>query len=265
LHYKGSRSQKPLVKVNCSALTESLLESELFGHVKGSFTGAVKDRPGRFEKAHGGTIFLDEIGDISPKTQLQLLRVLQEKEIERVGSSVPIKVDVRVVAATNQNLPEKIKRGEFRQDLYYRLKVVEIHVPPLRKRRSDIPLLVNYFLNKFNRKFQREIVSVSSDVQDTFLKYSWPGNVRELEHTLEHAYILCHQSIITREHLPLTFNVPSDSNGFAVQDLEGEYEEILRALEHAGWSRAKAARLLGMSRSTLYRKIEEYRIKMQTD
>lgn len=264
LHYTGARSHKPLVKVNCSALSENLLESELFGHIKGAFTGAVQDRVGRFQKADGGTIFLDEIGDISPRIQLQLLRVLQEREFERVGDSNPIKVDVRVVAATNQNLREKVRHGEFREDLYYRLKVVEVTLPPLRDRQEDIPLLVDHFLKKFNKKLNKEIVGISDDVQKIFMNYSWPGNVRELEHTLEHAFILCHQNIVTVDHLPLAFK---DLNGFklpSTRDLKAEESRvILRALEQSSWNKARAARLLGMSRRTIYRKMKEYKIGMQ--
>ena len=264
LHYNGERSHKSLVKVNCSALSENLLESELFGHVKGAFTGAVQNRIGRFQKADGGTIFLDEIGDVSPRIQLQLLRVLQEREFERVGDSNPIKVDVRVVAATNQNLREKVKHGEFREDLYYRLKVVELNLPPLRDRREDIPLLVNHFLKKFNKKLNKEIAAISADVQKIFMNYAWPGNVRELEHTLEHAFILCHQNIITVDHLPLAFKDFIGPKVSSFRDLRAdESQAILRALEQSAWNKAGAARLLGMSRRTIYRKIKEYKIGMQ--
>ncbi|MBT3260359.1 MAG: sigma-54-dependent Fis family transcriptional regulator, partial [Deltaproteobacteria bacterium] len=193
LHYKGGRNHKPLVKVNCSALSDNLLESELFGHIKGSFTGAVKDRIGRFQMADGGTILLDEIGDMPPKIQVKLLRVLQEKTFERVGESTSIKVDVRVVACTNQALREKIEQGEFREDLYYRLNVVEICVPPLRERKEDIPFLIDHFVKKFNKNINKDIFGISTDVQKVFMDYSWPGNVREMEHALEHAFILCHQ------------------------------------------------------------------------
>lgn len=264
LHYGGGRSHKPLVKVNCSALSENLLESELFGHVKGSFTGALQDRVGRFQKADGGTIFLDEIGDISPRIQLQLLRVLQEREVERVGDSNPIKVDVRVVAATNQNLRGKVRRGEFREDLYYRLKVVEINLPPLRDRREDIPLLVNHFLKKFNKKLNKEIVAVSADVQKVFMNFSWPGNVRELEHTMEHAFIICHQSVIAVEHLPLVFKDLLGTKPPCFKDLKAEESlSIQRVLEQTSWNKARAARLLGVSRRTLYRKIKDYKIGLQ--
>jgi transcriptional regulator with PAS, ATPase and Fis domain len=261
LHYNGNRSHKPFVKVNCSALSENLLESELFGHVKGAFTGAVQDRVGRFQKADGGTIFLDEIGDISPRTQLQLLRVLQEREFERVGDSTPIKVDVRVVAATNQNLKEKIRRGEFREDLYYRLKVVEISMPPLRERREDIPLLVEHFLEKFNKKLSRDIVSVSSDVQKIFMEYPWPGNIRELEHTMEHAFILCRQKTITVNHLPSVFKEFIGFKTFTLEDVKvDEPHAIVQALNKTAWNKAGAARLLGISRRTIYRKMKEYKI-----
>ncbi len=265
LHARGGRSNKQLVKVNCSALSENLLESELFGHVRGSFSGAVSDRIGRFQRANGGTIFLDEIGDISPRTQLQLLRVVQEKEFERVGDSVPIKVDVRIVTATNQSLLEKVRCGEFREDLYYRLKVVEVFMPPLRERKEDIPLLVSHFLNKYNKKLSREIVAVSDDVQRIFMDYSWPGNVRELEHTLEHAFILCRQNTITLECLPLDFKGFSETSLCSHGTPEvNEPHTILHALEKTSWNKARAARLLGMSRRTIYRKIKEFKIKMQS-
>ncbi|GAB62492.1 MAG: sigma-54-dependent Fis family transcriptional regulator [Candidatus Jettenia sp.] len=264
LHLKGERSHKPFINVNCAALSQNLLESELFGHVKGAFTGAVQDRIGRFQKADGGTIFLDEIGDISPRMQLQLLRVLQEKEFEKVGDSTPIRIDVRIVAATNQNLKEKIRQRKFREDLYYRLKVVEVNLPPLRDRREDIPLLVNHFLNKLNKKINKEIVAISSDVQKIFMEYQWPGNVRELEHTLEHAFILCPQSTITVDYLPGILKGLVEVKTTSGEDITiEESQAILQALEKTAWSRVKAARLLGMSRSTFYRKIEEYKIKMR--
>ena len=261
LHYRGGRSHKPFVKVNCSALTESLLESELFGHVKGAFTGAVKDKIGRFQRADGGTIFLDEIGDISPRIQLRLLRVLQEMEFERVGDSTPIKVDVRVVTATNKNLREKVRLGEFREDLYYRLKVVELTLPPLRDRREDIPLLVDYFMKKFNKKLSKEIVAVSSDVQKILMDHAWPGNIRELEHTLEHAFILCRRNTITVDDLPIDFkDLVGKKDPFAKTREADEPGAILQALEKTAWNKAKAARLLGISRRTIYRKIEEYKL-----
>ncbi|MEN8264281.1 MAG: sigma 54-interacting transcriptional regulator [Nitrospirota bacterium] len=258
IHYKGKRNSRPLVKVNCSALSENLLESELFGHVKGAFTGADKDKTGRFQKADGGTIFLDEIGDISPRMQLRLLRVLQEKVLERVGDSSPVKIDVRVIAATNQNLTEKVKSGSFREDLYYRLKVVELSIPPLRERKEDIPLLVNYFLHYFNNRFNKNISAVSDDVQKIFMDYSWPGNVRELEHALEHAFVITRQSKITVDQLPRNFaNIPlGDTDSITDKKNPGE-KDILDALKSTDWNKAKAARILGMSRQTIYRKMHE--------
>lgn len=265
LHYRGSRSEGPFVKVNCSALTESLLESELFGHVKGSFTGAFQDKVGRFERADGGTIFLDEIGDIPPGVQARLLRVLQEKEFERVGSSLPVQVDVRIVAATNKELRERMKRGLFRDDLYYRLKVMEIRLPSLWERKEDIPLLVEHFLKKFADRFHKEIVSVSADVHNVFAQYPWPGNVRELEHALEHAFITCNQSTVTLDDLPAElrhFRVEEPPSGS--EKTVPDREAILGALRRTGGNKAKAARLLGIGRQTIYRKIEEYGIQ-ETD
>lgn len=261
LHYLGRRSSKPMVKVNCSSLSEEILESELFGHVKGAFTGAIRDRVGRFQIADGGTILLDEIGDISHKIQLKLLRVLQGGEIERVGDSNTIKVDVRIIAATNKNLQKKIQDGEFREDLYYRLKVVEINLPSLRDRRDDIPLLVNHFLNKLNRKLNRDVAAITSDVKKIFMNYSWPGNIRELEHTLEHAFILSPGKIIMAEHLPPHFKdfvEAGPSSLIAAQD--SKYQAILQALEKTAWNKTKAAHLLGIDRKTLYREIKKYKI-----
>lgn len=263
IHARGPRSGRPIIKVNCSGLAESLLESELFGHVKGAFTGAIRDKEGRFERADGGTIFLDEIGSMSQNMQLRLLRVLQEREFERVGDATPVKVDVRVLAATNQPLHEKVRKGEFREDLYYRLKVVEIIVPPLRERREDIPLLVDHFIQKFNSRMKREVGSVSDNVQKIFMDYPWPGNVRELEHTLEHAFILCRNSMLTVDHLPAEVR---DFNPSVRQLPEAsgrdEQQRLLQALEKAGGNKAKAARLLGIDRKTLYRKLEKHSIPL---
>ncbi len=266
LHYKGNRSHNNMVKVNCSALSENLLESELFGHVKGSFTGAIRDKIGRFEIADGGTIFLDEIADISPKIQVELLRVLQDKELERVGDSVTLKVDVRVVTATNQDLAEKVKLGEFREDLYYRLNVMRVELPPLRERREDIPLLVDFFIKKFNQKFGKEIASISSDVQEVFMNYNWPGNIRELEHSLEHAFILCRLTTITMDHLPSELKTLNLKDTISYND--GKIDDpqvIIEALEKAAWNKTKAAALLGISRRSIYRKIKEYNIEMSKD
>ncbi|MCL5063037.1 MAG: sigma 54-interacting transcriptional regulator [Nitrospirae bacterium] len=261
IHYKGIRGDKPIVRVNCSALSESLLESELFGHVKGAFTGAIKDRTGRFQMADGGTIFLDEIGDISPSIQMKLLRVLQEKEFERVGDSAPIKADVRIIAATNKDIREKVRLGEFREDLFYRLKVVEINIPPLRERRDDIPLLTEHFFKSFNKKLNRSIIGVSSDVQGLFMSYPWHGNVRELRHALEHACIVCRQPVIAVEHLPSDLKEFNASDAYHIRATNGdEHQAIINALEKTAWNKAKAARLLGIDRKTLYRKIEKLKI-----
>ncbi len=265
LHYRSNRSNGPLVKVNCSALAENLLESELFGHVRGAFTGAIKDKIGRFERANGGTIFLDEIGDISPRIQVGLLRVLQEKEFERVGDSTPVKIDVRVVTATNQDLYKKVRAGIFREDLYYRLHVINLNIPSLKERREDIPLLVEHFINKFNRGFNKDIKGVSDDVQKIFMEYPWSGNVRELEHALEHAFILSRQPVITIDHLPQEFKSLAKSKGemHCEEEVSNEIEKIRHALEKTSWNKAEAARLLGMSRRTLYRKIEDYKITLE--
>lgn len=258
IHHTGARRGKLLVKVNCSALNENLLESELFGHKKGAFTGAMQDRIGRFQMADGGTIFLDEIGDISPRIQLSLLRILQEKVFERVGDAQPVRTDVRVVTATNRNLRGKVNDGQFREDLFYRLKVVELHLPPLRERKEDIPLLVSHFLEKHSTALKRPLLTVSSDVERLFMHYPWPGNVRELEHILEHACLLCRETVITVEDLPPDFVT-------AAGDAEGPQEissqSILAAIEKSAWNKARAAQLLGISRATLYRKLKELGIE----
>jgi len=234
--------------------------------VKGAFTGAVEDKKGYFQAANGGIIFLDEIGDISPRIQLELLRVLEEKVFARVGDSTPIKLDVRIIAATNCDLKEKIKLGEFRKDLYYRLKVVEITMPPLRERREDIPLLVNHFSNLFNKSFKKNIDGISDDVLKTFMSYPWPGNVRELEHTIEHAFVLCHGKTIIIDHLPaeiqdFTKNKSISSKKISMDD----HQNILHTLNKTGWNKVKAARLLGMNRQTIYRKIDKYKLTEPTD
>lgn len=265
LHYEGVGAAKPLISVNCSALSENLLESELFGHVQGAFTGAVKDKVGRFQMADGGTIFLDEIGDISPRIQLKLLRFIQEKEFERVGDSHPIKVDVREIAATNRDLQEKVRLGEFREDLYYRLKVIEIALPPLRERSEDIPLLVDHFCDLFNKKFKKTINGVSNEVLNTFMNYPWPGNVRQLEHTIEHAFVVCPDRAIMAEHLPSEIREYSRiTSHVSVKRQVNEPQEILRALNKTDWNKAKAARLLGISRRTIYRKIAQYNLLKHT-
>ena len=261
LHHQGVRSAGPLVKVHCSALSETLLESELFGHVKGAFTGAVGDRIGRFQRADGGTIFLDEIGGISPRVQSSLLRVLQEKEFERVGESRPTRVDVRVIAATNKDLKEKIARGQFREDLYYRLAVFNVPLPPLRERRDDILPLLEHFLGTFNRKLSRSVRGVSSDVERVFMEYPWPGNVRELEHALEHAFILCPGDTLCVDHLPSELqDCFRGTSGPRKTTEEDEASAIREALRKTAGNKARAARLLGIDRKTLYRKLARYNL-----
>jgi len=263
LHYSGLRAFKPFITVNCSALTEGLLESELFGHVKGAFTGAIKDRQGRFQAADGGTLLLDEIGDISPLIQLKLLRVLQEKIFEPVGKSTPKKVDVRVIACTNKNLLQKVMKGEFREDLYYRLKVVEVALPPLRERLEDLPPLVEHFRHVFNGRFNKNIEGISHEVLNKFMDYSWPGNIRELEHVIEHAFILCHENVITLKHLPAEMcrdmRRPAD-NDLPLKNSSIQAGYIEDVLKTTGGNKAKAARRLGIHRRTLYRILDKHKL-----
>jgi PAS domain S-box-containing protein len=258
LHYSGNRANNSMVKVNCSALSDSILESELFGHVKGAFTGAVQDKIGRFEMADGGSILLDEIGEITPVIQLKLLRVIQEREFERVGESKSIKVDIRIIATTNRNLKESVRLNNFREDLYYRLKVVEIPLPPLRDRIGDIPLLVDHFRKLFNRRFNKKIEGVSDDVLRMFSEYNWSGNIRELEHAIEHAFVLCHGRFIALDHLPpeiREFN--RDQTITSEKESSINLQAIIQALEKTGGNKSKAARLLGISRRTIYRKLSQ--------
>ena len=268
LHAIGPRSTKPLIKINCSALSENLLESELFGHVKGAFTGAIKDKVGRFEMADGGTVFLDEIGDLSPNVQVKLLRFLQQKEFERVGDNRLVKVNVRVITATHQNLMARVEKGVFREDLYYRLKVVEVALPSLREHRDDIPLLVEHFRVLFNRQFHKNILHIAEDVYKAFLAYRWPGNIRELEHAMEHAFVVCGGTEITVAHLPseLVAPAPVDKAPVKKEPLTHCSEDsVRRALEKTAWNKAKAARVLGVGRQTLYRKLSEYNISEPVD
>jgi DNA-binding NtrC family response regulator len=269
IHYNSSRCDRPLVVINCGAIPEELLESELFGHEKGAFTGAYKSRIGRFEMANGGTIFLDEIGEMSPALQVKLLRVLQEKKFERVGGTKTIHVDVRIIAATNKNLTTAINKGKFREDLYYRLNVIPMKVPPLKQRKSDIPLLIDHFLKKFQKGAEKKITGFSPEVMDAMLKYDWPGNVRELENVIKRLTILCDDEVVTVDDLPE--HIPHKGRavrvveedflekGETLHDAVEDYEKrlILGALERSDWVKTKAAKLLNINRTTLVEKIKK--------
>jgi two-component system response regulator AtoC len=258
IHVLSKRKNFPFIKINCSAIPETLIEAELFGYEKGAFTGASKRKPGKFELADKGTVFLDEIGDTSLQLQAKLLHIIEEKEIDILGGLEPKKIDVRFIAATNKNLPELIKQGKFRQDLYYRLNVFSIHIPPLRERKKDIPLLVEHFLNYFSKKEGKNIKGVSQDVMDLFLQYPWPGNVRELKNVIERAVIICDEETISLTHIPEEikyFNEKfKEKNSFS--ELPEEKDRILKALEKTRWNKTKAAELLGMTRNQL-----RYRLK----
>jgi transcriptional regulator with GAF, ATPase, and Fis domain len=291
IHYNSPRKDKPFIRVNCGALTGTLLESELFGHVKGSFTGAIKDKVGRFEAADGGTIFLDEIGTMEPQLQVKLLRVLQEREFERVGDTAVVKVDVRVIAATNVDLQEEVAKGNFREDLFYRLNVVSIYLPPLRNRREDIPRLIDYFLDKYNAINGRNLKKISREMLNVLMRYPWPGNVRELENAIERAVVLSNHEEFTEDLLPLSVrmfaqqrrtNPTSESiesltrrlADQAIQEYEMregeiyqlvidqiEYALIDRALGRCGNVKTKAADFLGINRNTLNKKVKDLGIE----
>lgn len=291
IHYNSPRKDKPFVRVNCGALTGTLLESELFGHVKGSFTGAMRDKIGRFAAADGGSIFLDEIGTLEPQLQVKLLRVLQEREFERVGDTQTMKVDARVIAATNVDLQEEVARSSFREDLFYRLNVVSIYLPPLRNRREDIPRLIDYFLDKYNGMNDRRLRRISRDMLNVLLRYPWPGNVRELENAIERAVVLSNDEDFTEELLPLSVrmfaaqrrtNQASESIESLTRRLadqvivdfemrEGEiYQLVIDQIEHALIDRAlskcngvktKVADFLGINRNTLNKKVKDLGIE----
>lgn len=264
VHSTGDRSSKPFVTVACAALAESLLESELFGHEKGAFTGAVGQKKGKFEIADGGTIFLDEIGDISPKLQVDLLRVLQERSFFRVGGSEEIRVDVRVIAATNHNLLADVKEGKFREDLYYRLYVINIHIPPLRERREDIPLLARHFLERLSHELNKDVRDISDAAMRVLMNHDWPGNARELENAVERAIVSCRQTDLTEEDFGFLsanggtrteWNIPPD-----IRLEEMEREVIAATIRRTGGNIKQAAVILGIDRSTLYDKIKKQNI-----
>jgi DNA-binding NtrC family response regulator len=269
IHYNSNRSDKPMVVINCGAIPEQLLESELFGHEKGSFTGAYKSRVGRFEMANGGTIFLDEIGEMSPALQVKLLRVLQEQRFERVGGTKTVHVDVRILAATNKNLTIAINKGKFREDLYYRLNVIPIKVPSLKQRKSDISLLIDYFMKKFQKGREKNITGFSSQAMEGMLGYGWPGNIRELENVIKRITVLCDSQVVGFDDLPEHIQQDSRSiqpaeedileEGLTLDEAVKDYEKrlILEALEKSDWVKTKAAKLLNINRTTLVEKIKK--------
>lgn len=273
LHYNSTRKERPFVAVNCSAIPETLLESELFGHIRGAFTGAIKDKPGKFEAANHGTIFLDEIGTLPLHLQAKLLRVLQEYEVERVGSNKPVKLHVRVISATNSNLEDMVKRGEFREDLFYRLNVIPLHLPPLRERQQDIMYLTAFFLEKQCRLMGRQLCTISKQALEALEQYSWPGNVRELENVIERMIALTDTAVITLKDVPskivgeqpagetLYVKMPSDGGDLVAMMSRIEQTLISQALESAGGVKARAAALLGINRTTLVEKIKRLKIE----
>lgn len=262
IHYNSPRATKPFIKVSCASLSEGIIESELFGHEKGAFTGAIASRKGRFELAHEGTLFLDEVEDIPLSTQTKLLRVLQEGEFERVGGNRTIKVDIRVIAASNRDLQEAVRNGTFREDLYYRLNVVNLRLPPLRERKEDIPFLVQFFIEKFSEKYQMKVKGVSQRAMSLLMNYSWWGNVRELENTIESALVIHHPEILDVAHLPLEIREPQEEPevitikvGTPLEEIEREV--LLHTLRATKGNKQRAAKLLGINVRTIHRKIEE--------
>ena len=268
LHFASSRKEQPFIKVNCAALPETLLESELFGHIKGSFTGAISDRKGKFEEANKGTLFLDEIGDISLTTQTKLLRVLQEREFERVGSNQTIKVDVRILAATNRNLEEAVEAKLMREDLFYRLSVVPIYIPPLRNRRGDIMPLVEYFLEKYAKENNRKIQGITQEAQSVLVKYDYPGNIRELENIIERAIVIAREDVISIKDLPLTVTnqhkeTSTDGPALELMTLEAAERRLIEmALKKHKGVQTRAAKELGISERALRYKIKGKEIKL---
>jgi len=280
IHFSGLRKKGAFVAVNCAAIPESLLESELFGHEKGAFTGAIARRVGKFEQADGGTLFLDEIGDMPHSTQVKILRVLQERRFQRVGGSETVEVDVRIISATNKNLEEEMKKGNFREDLYYRINVYPIFVPPLRKRQEDIPALAAFFLEKYNKEYRRKVKAILPQTLDYLMNYEWPGNVRELENILERSFLHASDGVLAAEHLPITitsFREEDLNSGDSFIDLKKvvsltkqitpmkdlEKEVLQQALKLTNYNMSNAALELGIGRTTLYRKLEKYGITLR--
>ncbi|MFZ0928899.1 MAG: sigma 54-interacting transcriptional regulator [Syntrophobacteraceae bacterium] len=265
IHQVGARKGGPFVKVNCAALTETLLESELFGHVKGAYTGAYKDRAGRFEMAQSGDIFLDEIGDLPLSTQVKLLRVLEDKVIERVGDSKPVPVDVRIISATNRDLPALIEKRTFRRDLFFRINVIPIHLPPLRERLEDIPILAESFFRKIQMKSGKDIKGISKDLIDCLINYTWPGNVRELKSAFEYAVVVCQEQMIRAHHLPPSIlqGKTAIRHGKALAQSKEEIKkrELINALTRAKGNQSLAAELLNISRVTIWNRMKKYGIR----
>jgi PAS domain S-box-containing protein len=264
IHELGTRKEKPFVKVNCASLTETLLESELFGHVRGAYTGAYRDRVGRFEKAHGGDIFLDEIGDLPLSTQVKLLRVLEEKTIERVGASSAIPADVRIISATNRDLLQLVEIGAFRKDFYFRINVIPIHLPPLKERREDIPLLAESFFRNIQLKSGKPIEGIGNETMDALMAYGWPGNVRELKSAFEYAFVTCHKGVILPHHLPAFIysgkRIPAPPSRASFSSKAIEKQELLDALEKCDGNQSNAAKMLGVSRVTVWNRMKRHGI-----
>jgi len=265
IHLRSPRANAPLIRVNCAALPESLLESELFGHVKGAFTGATNDRRGRFELADGGTIFLDEIGDLPLSLQVKMMRVIQSKTFERVGGAEPVKSDVRIIAATNKDIEKEVEEGRFRADLYYRLNVLPIYIPPLRERREDIPLLADFFLKRFNREIKKQISGFSPEAMDLLLSFAWPGNVRELENAIERAVVTAQADLLTPEAFILAGHTQAREDQYAGKQLKEAVNVFKRhfirqTLEMNRWNQTRTAKLLGIQRTYLSRLVKELEI-----
>jgi two-component system, NtrC family, response regulator AtoC len=267
LHYSSDRANKPFMNITCSALPENLLESELFGHERGAFTGADRQKRGLFETADGGTVFLDEIGEMVPALQAKVLRFLEEKTFRRVGGSADLRVDVRVIAATNRKLEEEVKQGRFREDLYYRLNVLPVALPPLRERAADIPLLLKYYVDTFNTEFKKRVQGIAPDAMTRLQSYGWPGNIRELRNAIERAMLLGEGKMLTLEDFPmapggsasLTEGVALPANGINLEELERSL--VVQALERSGWNQTRAAALLGLNRDQIRYRIEKFKLE----